>query len=126
MSTRLTVDQLEQMKTHELADLLANVVLLLRRMPDIACGQLVQQMPSIAAIQALPEQMHTSTPMSAMPAMPAMSREDLQKKTVADLKKIANELHLPISSKMKKEELVSKILARSSDKRSEQFAIHEM
>ena len=120
MSTRLTVDQLEQMKTHELADLLANVVLLLRRMPDVACGQLVQQMPSISAIQSLPEQMQTSTP------MPVMSRENLQKTTVADLRKIANELHLPISSKMKKEELVSKILARSSDRHSEQFAIHEM
>ncbi|HLJ35741.1 MAG TPA: Rho termination factor N-terminal domain-containing protein [Ktedonobacteraceae bacterium] len=120
MSTRLTVNQLEQMKTHELADLLANVVLLLRRMPDVACGQLVQQMPSISTIHALPEQMQTSTP------IPAMSREDLQKKTVADLRKIANELHLPLSSKMKKEELVSKILARSSDRHSEQFAIHEM
>ena len=26
MRTRMTIDQLEQMKTHELADLLANVV----------------------------------------------------------------------------------------------------
>ena len=45
MGTRMTIDQLEQMKTHELADLLANVVLLLRRMPDVACKQLVQQVP---------------------------------------------------------------------------------
>lgn len=36
------------------------------------------------------------------------------------------ELHLPLSSKMKKDELVSKILARTSDRHSEQFAIHEM
>lgn len=120
MSTRLTVDQLEQMKTHELADLLANVVLLLRRMPDVACNQLVQQMPSLSAIQTLPEQMQNSTPMSAM------SREDLQKKTVAELKKIASELQLPLPSRAKKDELVSKILARSFDRHSEQFAIHEM
>ena len=118
MSTRLTVDQLEQMKTHELADLLANVVLLLRRMPDVACSQLVQQLPSYDAVQALPEQRQAQRPI--------MSREDLQKKTVVELKKIANELYLPLSSKMKKDELVSKILARSTDQHSEQFAIHSM
>lgn len=120
MSTRLTVNQLEQMKTHELADLLANVVLLLRRMPDVTCSQLVQQLPSYDGIQALPEQLQAARP------IPIMSREDLQKKTVAELKKIANELHLPLSSKMKKDELVSKILARSTDQHSEQFAIHSM
>lgn len=120
MSTRLTVNQLEQMKTHELADLLANVVLLLRRMPDVACGQLVQQIPSLSAIEALPEQ-----PQAALPTV-TLSREDLQKKTVPELKKIAAELHLPLSARMKKDELVSKILARTSDRHSEQFAIHEM
>lgn len=120
MSTRLTVDQLEQMKTHELADLLANVVLLLRRMPDVACSQLVQQLPSYDAVQALPEQSQAPRPMHVM------SREDLQKKTVADLRKIANELYLPLSARMKKDELVSKILARSTDQHSEQFAIHSM
>ncbi len=120
MSTRITVDQLEQMKTHELADLLANVVLLLRRMPDVACNQLVQQPPSYDGKQALPEQMQAITPISIM------SREDLQKKTVPELKKIAQELHLPLSSKWKKDELVSKIFARSTDQHSEQFAIHRM
>ncbi|MHB8598268.1 MAG: Rho termination factor N-terminal domain-containing protein [Ktedonobacteraceae bacterium] len=120
MSTRLTVDQLEQMKTHELADLLANVVLLLRRMPDVACGQLAQQMPSLSAIQALPEQSQATIPTVIL------SRDDLQKKTVAELKKIAHELQLPLSAKMKKDEMVSKILARTSDRHSEQFAIHEM
>ena len=120
MSTRLTVDQLERMKTHELADLLANVVLLLRRMPDVACGQLAQQIPSHSAIQALPEQ-----PQATMPTV-ILSREDLQKKTVAELKKIAHELRLPLSAKMKKDEMVSKILARSTEQHSEQFAIHEI
>ena len=120
MSTRLTVNQLEQMKTHELADLLANVVLLLRRMPDVACGQLVQQMPSLSAIQPVSEQPQATNPTTAL------SKADLQKKTVVELRKIANELYLPLSSKLKKDELVSKILARTSDRHSEQFAIHEM
>jgi len=120
MSTRLTVDQLEQMKTHELADLLANVVLLLRRMPDVACSQLVQQLPSYDAVQTLSEQLQAAKP------IPIMSREDLQKKTVPELRKMASDLQLPLSSKMKKDELVSKILARSTDQHSEQFAIHSM
>ena len=105
MSTRITVDQLEQMKTHELADLLAKCcTTVLRRMPDVACNQLVQQPPSYDGKQALPEQMQAITPISIM------SREDLQKKTVPELKKIAQELHLPLSSKWKKDELVSRNL----------------
>ncbi len=39
MDTRITIDQLEHMKTHEVADLLSNVVLLLRRMPNVECRQ---------------------------------------------------------------------------------------
>ena len=120
MSTRLTVDRLEKMKTHELADLLANVVLLLRRMPDVACSQLVQQMPSLSAIQATSEQPHATIPTTTL------TKEDLQKKTVAELRKIAGELYLPLPAKMKKDEMVSKILARTADRHSEQFAIHEM
>ena len=42
MSTRITVEQLEHMKTHDLAELLANVVLVLRRMPDVQCRELMQ------------------------------------------------------------------------------------
>ena len=120
MSTRLTVNQLEQMKTHELADLLANVVLLLRRMPDVACSQLVQQLPSYDDVQALPPHPQRITPMVIM------SKENLQKKTVPELRKLASELSLPLFSKMKKDELVSKILARSTDQHSEQFAIHSV
>jgi len=37
MSSPLTIDQLENMKTHDLADLLANIVMVLRRMPDVSC-----------------------------------------------------------------------------------------
>ena len=32
---RLSVNDLEQMTTHQIADLLANIVLLLRRLPDV-------------------------------------------------------------------------------------------
>jgi hypothetical protein len=32
---RLTISDLEQLKTHELADLLSNTVLVLRRLPDV-------------------------------------------------------------------------------------------
>src|SRR6266702_4689950 len=51
MGTRLTIDQLEKMKTHELADMLASVVLLLRRLPDVECKQLVQHVPDIQVIE---------------------------------------------------------------------------
>jgi hypothetical protein len=37
---RITVDDLEKMTTHQIADLLANLVLVLRRMPDVPAVQL--------------------------------------------------------------------------------------
>ncbi len=37
---RLTVADLEKMTTHELAELLANIVLVLRRMPDVQVQEL--------------------------------------------------------------------------------------
>ena len=120
MTTRLTVDQLEQMKTHELADLLANVVLLLRRMPDVACSSLIGQTLPDATMTVTPELVHAS------PTITGLSREALMKKTVADLKKLAGELRLPLPTKAKKDELVTKILARTTSQHSEQFAIHEL
>src|SRR6266568_1771374 len=51
MGTRLTIDQLEKMKTHELADMLASVVLLLRRLPDVECKQLVRHVPDIQVVE---------------------------------------------------------------------------
>lgn len=120
MTTRLSVDQLEQMKTHELADLLANVVLLLRRMPDVECRSLIQQTLPDATMAVTPESIQAS------PTMPALSREALMKKTVADLKKLAGELNLPLPTKAKKDEIINKILARTTSQHSEQFAIHEL
>src|SRR5438105_15881451 len=122
MSTRITIDQLEKMKTHELADLLANVVLLLRRMPDVECRDLVQQFPTINfSIEREAAQPATvsGTPVSLTP-------DELKKKNVTELKKIANDLHIPAVSKLKKDELVSKILARNVSGRSEQFAIRDL
>lgn len=116
MNTRITVDQLEHMKTHELADLLANVVLLLRRMPDVECRQLTAQL----SVEDLAEELPT-----AMPA-PTFSADDLRKKSVVELKKIAHDLSVLFNSKTKKDELVSKILARQGHGRSEQYAIQEI
>ncbi len=119
MGTRMTINQLEQMKTHELADLLANVVLLLRRMPDVACQQLVQQVPSNQDLEQ---------PKAELIAIPASSftREELSKRKVPELKTLAKELNVLFSAAIKKDDLINKILARSSDGRSEQRAIQDM
>ena len=115
MGIRITVDQLERMKTHELADLLANVVLLLRRMPDVEWQQLTQ-MPN-----------HDYIPEQNIPAQRSSvenwTAEALKKKKVTELIQIASDLHIPSVSKLKKDDLVSKILARQAHGHSEQFAI---
>src|SRR5690349_3076107 len=81
------IEQLEQMKTHELADLLANVVLILRRMPNVECKQL-GQIPETVQLPVL------SAPVpAAVPVANNVTAEDLQTKTVPQLKKIATELH---------------------------------
>lgn len=119
MSTRMTIDQLEQMRTHELADLLANVVLLLRRMPDVEWKQLTQQVPSNESL-ATPNVQQVAT------ATASLTREELAKKKVADLKTLAKELNVFFSSPIKKDDLIAKILAKSADGRSEQRAIQDM
>ncbi len=119
MGTRMTINQLEQMKTHELADLLANVVLLLRRMPDVACKQLVQQVPSNQDVEQ---------PKAELRAIPASSftREELSQRKVAELKTLAKELNVLFFAAIKKDDLINKILARSPDGRSEQRAIQDI
>ena len=119
MSTRITVEQLEHMKTHDLAELLANVVLVLRRMPDVECRELMQQAaPKDSFVPA--EEVPTAV--SAI----SFTQAELKNKYVPELKTIAKELHIPNAAKLKKEELISKILERSANKHSEQYAIQNM
>lgn len=119
MRTRLTIDQLEEMKTHELADLLANVVLLLRRMPDIECKNLIEQVSSIKKVEPL------SIEQVVMPRA-SFTREELLKKKVAELKTLARELNIVFPTTTKKEDLVSKILARPANGHSEQRSIQDL
>ncbi|SRR5690242_840560 len=119
METRMTIDQLEKMKTHELADMLANVVLVLRRLPDVECKQLVQQVPSSQDGEPHPkEQVPQSTA--------SLTREELAKKKLADLKTLAKDLHVLFPNAIKKDDLINKILARSADGRSEQRMLQDL
>jgi hypothetical protein len=117
MKTRLTIEQIEQMKTHELADLLSNVVLLLRRMPDVECGQLTQHIPTL---EDFPQ---PELPQRSMRDKP-LTEDELKRKTVPELKKIAKDLNITTAGR--KDDLVRKILARSVSGRSEQFAIQDV
>lgn len=119
MKTHMTIDQIEKMKTHELADMLANVVLLLRRMPDIECKQLVQQLPSDVEVEQ-PTLVQVAKPSASF------TREELTKKKLDELKILAKELNVLCPAKIKKDDLIDKILARSADGRSEQRAIQDL
>ena len=119
MGTRMTIDQLEKMKTHELADMLANIVLVLRRMPDVECKQLVQQVPNSQGIEPHAAEQDAQSTAS-------LTREELAKKKLADLKTLAKDLRVLFPATIKKDDLISKILARSADGRSEQWAIQDM
>lgn len=115
----MTIDQLEQMKTHELADMLANVVLLLRRMPDVECKQLLQQIPGEVEVE------QSTIEHVPMPKL-SFTRAELDKKKVEELRALAKELHVFLPSKAKKNDLIEKILARPADGHSEQRAIRDL
>jgi hypothetical protein len=119
----MTLEQLEKMKTHEIADLLANVVLLLRRLPDVPCAQLIQQAPGG---EHKHEQAERTVPIPTTAALPSLTREELAKKKVAELKILAKELNVLFSSTTKKDDLVNKILARAANGHSEQRAMLDM
>ncbi len=119
MKTHMTIDQLEQMKTHELADMLANVVLLLRRMPDVECKQLLQQIPGEVEVE------QSTIEHVPMPKL-SFTRAELDKKKVEELRALAKELHVFLPSKAKKNDLIEKILARPADGHSEQRAIRDL
>jgi len=119
MKTHITVEQLAQMKTHELADLLGNVALLLRRMPDVECGQLARQNASdevFIGVESLQQSRFTSS----------FTQVELQKKKLDELKKIADDLFISYPGRIKKDDLISKILARSAHGYSEQFTIQDL
>ena len=119
METRLTIDQLEKMKTHELADMLASVVLLLRRLPDVECKQLARPVPGIqVGEQPAPE--HVATMRSSL------TRAELEKMKVAELKALADKLNVLYAAKDPKPKLIEKILAKPLDGHSEQRAIQDM
>jgi hypothetical protein len=115
MSTRLTVEQLESMKTHELADLLANVVLLLRRMPNVECRQLSAQ----ATESALQSEQQPARQL-------ALTLAELKSYKLDELKKLAHDLDIPFASKIKKDELINKIHTWQSHTHSEQYAIQNI
>jgi hypothetical protein len=122
MNTRFTVNQLERMKTHELAELLSNVVLVLKRLPDVEFRELGSQLvqvkeqeePVAPAAQAQSQQPRKFTP------------AELDAKKVAEIRQIAKDLQLTVTSKSTKKELVPKILVRQEQEYSEQFAIQHL
>jgi hypothetical protein len=119
MKTRITVEQLEQMRTHELAELLGNVALLLKRMPDVECGQLARQSGSDTIL------LQAESPQRPLLSSP-FTEAGLRKTKLEALKKIADDLLIPYSSRIKKDDLVSKILTHSASGRSEQLAIQDL
>jgi Rho termination factor, N-terminal domain len=119
MKTPITIEQLERMKTHELAELLGNIALLLKRLPDVECGQLAQQIGSDTVFTQV------EFPQRSLPSSP-FTEAGLRKKRVEELKKIADDLLIPYPARIKKDDLVSKILARPASRRSEQFAIQDL
>lgn len=117
MSTRIKVEQLEQMTTHELAELLGNVVMLLRRLPDVTWKELQPSLYAGNGTQDVPaETLHPRV----------LMQEELNKMKVADLREIAKDLHIPNYSKAKRDDLITRILARQSHTHSEQYAIQEL
>jgi hypothetical protein len=116
MGTSMTIDQLKKLKTYELADMLTNIVLLLKSMPNIECGQLIENVPN----NEQTEQVETGQRAAQF------TREELMKKTVAELKILAKSLNVFFTSSIRKDELVHKILVRSPDGKSEQRAIRDL
>jgi Rho termination factor, N-terminal domain len=123
MNTRFTVTQLERMTTHELADLLGNIVILLKRLPDVECKLLEQVFPDSEPITA--EEAPVQTTSSVQPQKKYTATE-LKAKKSPELKDIAKELHLTFAAKATKDVLIGKILAYQEQGYSDQFAIQHL
>jgi hypothetical protein len=153
MVTSMTIDQLENMKTHELAELLSNVVLLLRRMPNVECRQFTQlphnngplsnDVPEPPSTPTPPpsadrkeEKMAKSLPPLDIPPYPGTPEPpvaqtkwtvaDLKGKKVVELRQIAADLNLRLASSLKKDELLAKLTTKLSRTHSEQYAIQDI
>jgi hypothetical protein len=152
MITSMTIDQLEGLKTHELAELLSNVVLLLRRMPNVECRQFTTLPHSNSPLSNdVPKPPSTPTPPPAdrkeekpaeplppidIPPYPEATEPpaaqtkwtvaDLKGKKVVELRQIATDLNLRLASSLKKDELLAKLTAKLSRTHSEQYAIQDM
>jgi hypothetical protein len=150
MDTRITIDQLERMKTHEIADLLSNVVLLLRRMPNVECRQFTNDDTSIR--ETVPEQpltlttqtsvdrkekkptkskkiaddLPTETVSEQVPAKTTWTIADLEGKTVPQLRQIAKDLNLRLASSLKRDEVLNKLTTKLSRSHSEQYEIQNI
>jgi hypothetical protein len=122
MVTRITADQLEGMKTHEVAELLSNVVLLLRRMPNVECRQLTRQLTT----DAPDNETSLENPKEQAPTQNRWTVADLQGKKLAELKQIANALELRYPSKIKKDDLLQKLAFKLSGAHSEQYTIQDI
>lgn len=140
-SAAFTAVQLEQMTTHELANMLANVVLLLRRMPDVPCQELVARETNVTApLEAISSLSATrdapiapvlsnnldSTQHGQSAPSPIQQRiDELMEKqyTVAKLRTMADELGIPYPTKATKAELAKRIAERQARGHSEQYAI---
>ena len=121
----ISIEQLEQMTTHELAETLSNIVLLLRRMPNVTWQEL----------QPSQKEIPTTSIQERTPSAPAPShahvllREELVKMHIPDLQEIAKDLHMRVPKNSRKEDLINKILSRQSREdygHSEQYAIQNL
>ena len=121
MSTRITVEQLERMKTHELAELLSNVVLVLKRLPNVEWHQL-QELPGSEPAEDTHHVMKQAQARTSAP----LTQKELSKKTVKELKEMATDLHVPFIASIKKADLIEKILAKHTHGHSEQYAIQDI
>ncbi len=125
----ISIEQLEQMTTHELAETLSNIVLLLRRMPNVTWQELQSpQNPTPAASieeRAAEEPVPTPAPSHAH----VLLRDELVKMHIPDLQEIAKDLNMRVPKNSKKDDLINKILSRQSRQdygHSEQYAIQNL
>jgi hypothetical protein len=131
--TVLTAAQLASMTTHELADMLANVVLLLRRMPNVSCQELttsatlqdeaVDTTPATSFATSLTESSSENSTSGLSEGSVQERIVELKRKTVKELQTLADDLGIPYPSKATKDVLAKRIAERQARGHSEQYAI---